>query len=163
MKRRALFAALLIFCGAQLSVAANVFIANAGFEDVVLPCTADPTCYIANNVAGWMGTGQFYTFKPSSGTFPSGIPEGVNVAALGDSSGSGVLVQTLGIALQPNATYTLTFSVGSRADYPFAGYSVELLAGSTTIASDSSLAPASGTFATGRIVYSSTNTSPLLG
>ena len=166
MGRGALFAALLIFYGAQLSLAANVPIANAGFEDVVLPCTAAPDCYSVGSVAGWMGTGRFSTLKASvgpGGTYPSGIPEGVNVAALGDDSGSGVLVQTLGITLQPNTTYTLTFSVGSRADYPFAGYSVELLAGSTTVASDSSLAPPSGTFATGRIVYSPTNASPLLG
>jgi hypothetical protein len=159
--------ALLISCGAQLSLAANVPIANAGFEDVVLTCTAGPACFSLSSVAGWTGTGEFGTFMPSvgpGGMYPNGIPDGVNVAALGDAvGGSGVIVQVLGIALQSNTTYTLTFSVGSRADYPFAGYSVELLAGSTTIASDSSLVPASGTFATGRIVYSSTNASPLLG
>jgi len=165
MRRGALFA-LLISCGAQLALAANVPIANAGFEDVVLTCAAGPSCYSQGSIGAWTGTGSSYTFKPSvgpGGTFPSGIPEGVNVAALGDGAGIGVVVQTLGITLQPNATYTLTFSVGSRTDYPFAGYSVELLAGSTTVASDSSLAPPPGTFATGRIVYSSTNTNPLLG
>jgi hypothetical protein len=165
MKRGALFAALLIFCGAQLSVAANVFIANAGFEDVALPCSAGPLCN-DGNLTGWTGIGQSATFMPSigpGGEYPSGIPEGVNVAALGNNSGSGVLVQTLGITLQPNTTYTLTFSVGSRADYPFAGYSVELLAGSTTVASDSSLAPPSGTFATGRIVYSTGANPTLIG
>jgi hypothetical protein len=166
MRRGALLVALLISCGAQLSVAANVPISNAGFEDVVLDCTAGPLCNVLGNVSGWAGTGLFYTFKPSvgpGGSYPSGIPEGVNVAALGDVGGSGVLVQTLSIALQPNTTYTLTFSVGSRTDYAFSGYTVELLAGSTTVASDSSLAPPPGTFATGRIVYSSTNASPLLG
>ena len=164
MRSGALFA-LLISCGAQLSLAANVPIANAGFEDVVLTCTG-PNCYSLGNIGAWTGTGSFSTFKPTvgpGGTFPSGIPEGVNVAAVGDSNGSGVVVQTLAITLQPNTTYTVTFSVGSRTDYAFSGYSVELLAGSTTVASDSSLAPAPGTFATGRIVYSSTNTSPLLG
>ena len=166
MRRGALFAALLISFGAQLSLAANVPIANAGFEDVALTCTAGPFCASLGNVTGWTGTGHFYTFMPSVGSggeYPSGIPEGVNVAALGEDAGSGVVVQTLGITLQPNTTYTLTFSVGSRADFAFAGYSVELLAGSTTVASDSSLAPSSGTFATGRIVYSSTNASPLVG
>jgi hypothetical protein len=73
---------------------------------------------------------------------------------------NGSLVQTLGASLQPNTTYTLFFSVCARADYPFAGYSVELLAGSTTLASDSSLAPRSGTFVTGRIVYSSSSANP---
>src|SRR5262245_13800186 len=98
MRRGALFA-LLISCGAQLSLAANVPIANAGFEDVVLTCTAGPSCYSQGSIA-WTGTGSSYTFKPSvgpGGTFPSGIPEGVNVAALGDGAGSGVVVQTLGI------------------------------------------------------------------
>src|SRR5262249_31701066 len=164
MRRGALFVALFIYCGAQLSVAANVPIANAGFEDVVLACSGVPSCYLGK-VAGWMGTGSFATFMPSvgpGGEYPNGIPEGVNVAVLGSADISGVLVQTLGITLQPNTTYTLTFSVGTR-DSPFSGYSVELLAGSTAIASDSSLAPAARTFAAGRIVYSSTNASPLLG
>ena len=76
--------------------------------------------------------------------------------------GNGVLVQSLGVMLQPNTAYTLVFSVGSRADYVFAGYTVELLAGSTVLASDSSMSPPSGTFATGRIAYSSTNASPAI-
>jgi hypothetical protein len=166
MRCGAVFAALLISCGAQLSLAANVPIVNAGFEDVVLTCTAGPTCYSIGGVVGWTGTGDFGTFMPSvgpGGIYPGGIPEGVNVAALGDVGGSGVLGQTLGVTLQPNTTYTLTFNVGSRPDYPFAGYSVELLAGSTTVASDSSLAPPSGTFATGRIVYSTGANPTLLG
>jgi hypothetical protein len=165
MRREVLFAALLISFGAQWSFPANVPIANAGFEDVALTCTAGPFC-VAGNVGAWTGTGQFFTFMPSVGSggeYPNGIPEGVNVAALGNNSGSGVLVQTLGITLQPNTTYTLTFSVGSRVDYPFTGYGVELLAGSITVASDSSLAPASGTFAPGRIVYTTGANPPLLG
>jgi hapalindole biogenesis HpiC1 cyclase-like protein len=109
MRRAALFA-LLISCGAQLSLAANVPIANAGFEDFVLTCTAGPLCN-EGNVAAWTGTGQFATFMPSvgpGGEYPNGIPEGVNVAALGNNTGNGVLVQTLGITLQPNSTYTLS-------------------------------------------------------
>jgi hypothetical protein len=47
MKRAALFA-LLLSCGAQLSLAANVPIANAGFEDFVLTCTAGPFCNDSN-------------------------------------------------------------------------------------------------------------------
>jgi hypothetical protein len=71
-------------------------------------------------------------------------------------------MQTLTATLQPNTTYTVMFSVGARADYAFAGYSVELLAGSTTLASDSSQSPSSGTFATGRIVYASSAADPAL-
>src|SRR5262249_10285049 len=98
MRRRVLFAALLIVCGAKLFLAANAPIANAGFEDVALSCTAGPTCHLFGSVTGWTGAGRFYTFKPSvgpDGIYPNGIPEGVNVAALGDDAGSGVLVQTL--------------------------------------------------------------------
>jgi hypothetical protein len=108
------------------------------------------------------------TFKPSTGPggiFPSGIPDGLNVAALGSANaalGDGVLVQTLGATLQPNTTYTLAFFVGSRTDVVFGGYNVELLAGSTTLAADSSLAPPSGTFVMGRVVYSSSGANPAL-
>lgn len=156
-----------LICGAVLPTwAVDVAIANAGFEQVVLPCVPGMNCIALSNVAAWTGTGRFHTFRPSTGpggVFPAGVPEGVNVAGLGNIEvGRGVLVQTLGATLQPNTTYTLIFSVGSRADYVFAGYSAELLAGSTTLASDSSLAPPSGTFATGRIVYSSTAANPAL-
>lgn len=148
--------------------AVDIPIANAGFEQVVLPCAPARMCYAQSNVAGWTTTGPVFTLKPSTGPggiFPSGIPEGVNVAALGGAvadAGNGVIVQTLGAALQPNTVYTLGFSIGSAADVVFAGYNVELLAGSTVLAADSSLAPASSTFLTGRLVYSSTNVNPAL-
>jgi len=142
----------------------NIPIVNAGFEAVVPACAPGPACGAFLAVAGWTGSGIFWTFKPSTGpggVFPSGVPEGVNVAGLGANNGGAVLVQTLDATLQPGTTYTLVFSVGSRSEYDFAGYRVELLAGSTTVVSDSSLSPPSGTFVTGRIVYSS-NTGPAL-
>lgn len=155
-----------LLCVAALRTwAVDIPIANAGFELVVLPCAPGLNCYASFNVAGWTGTGQFATLKPSTGPggiFPSGVPEGVNTAGLGSDNGNGVLIQTLGATLQSNTTYTLVFSVGSRTDYVFGGYSVELLAGSTTLASDSSLSPASGTFVTGRIIYSSSAANPAL-
>jgi hypothetical protein len=172
MLRRISISATFICVVALSAWAIDIPIANAGFEQVVLPCAPGPTCLASFNVAAWTGTGAFATFRASTGPggiYPSGVPEGMNVAALGDgnpssSTGNGTLVQTLGITLQPSTTYTLTFSVGSRGDVVFAGYSVELLAGSTTLASDSSLSPPSGTFVTGRIIYSSTTgNSALLG
>lgn len=140
--------------------AVDIPIVNAGFEQVVLPCAPGPNCFSSNNVSGWTASAAA-TFKPSTGPggiFPGGIPDGVNVLGLGTANaafGDGVAVQTLGATLQPNTTYTLVYFVGSRADAVFAGYNVELLAGSTTLAADSSLAPASGTFVMGRVVYSS--------
>ncbi|MFN0100824.1 MAG: hypothetical protein ACKV2U_01910 [Bryobacteraceae bacterium] len=167
MLRRVSITATLVYGMALSAWAVDVPIANAGFEQPVLPCAQAP-CYGFNvPVPGWTGTGTFYSLRPSigaGGMFPNGIPEGVNTVALGNDSASGALVQTLGATLQPNTVYTLVFSVGSRADYAFGGYSVELLAASTTLATDSSLVPPSGTFVTGRIVYPSTNAnSALLG
>jgi hypothetical protein len=155
-----------LMCGAALSAFAVDFpIVNAGFEQVVLPCSGF-NCFLSSSVAGWTGTGFFATFKPVTGVggyFPGGIPDGVNVAALGDGLNGGALIQTLSATLQANTNYTLVFSVGTRTDVALSGYSVELLAGSTTLASDSSLAPAPGTFATGRIVYSSNANPALVG
>jgi hypothetical protein len=165
MLRRISIIATVIYGVALPAWAVDVAIANAGFEQVSLPCAPGASCSSSFNVATWAGTGIFATFKPSTGPggiFSNGVPEGVNVAVLGNDSGNGVLVQTLVATLQPNTTYTLVFSVGSRADYAFAGYSVELLAGSTTLALDLSLSMASGTFVTGRIVYSSTPANPVL-
>jgi hypothetical protein len=165
MLRRISIIATVIYGVALPAWGVDVAIANAGFEQVVLPCAPGATCSSPFDVATWAGTGIFATLKPLTGPggiFWNGVPEGVNVAVLGDDSGNGVLVQTLVATLQPNTTYTLVFSVGSRADYVFAGYSVELLAGSTTLALDSSLSTASGTFATGRIVYSSTPANSVL-
>jgi len=145
--------------------AVDIPIVNAGFEQVVLPCAPGPAC-ATRDVFGWTGIGQVATFKGSTGpggVFPGGVPEGVNTGGVGNQAGIGTLVQTLGATLQPNTTYTLVYYVGSRIDQLFSGYSVELLAGSMTLASDSSLAPPSGTFVTGRIVYSSSASPALLG
>ena len=152
-------------CGAALTTwAVDIPIVNAGFEQAVLPCVPPSACFTAN-VPGWTGTGAFYTLKPSiraGGNFLSPIPEGVNVAELDARTAKAALEQTLNTTLQPNIAYTLVFSVGSRADIVLAGYSVELLAGSTTLASESSLTPPTGTFLEGRITYSSTFADPAL-
>jgi hypothetical protein len=154
-----------IYGTAPSAWAVDIPIVNAGFEQVVPACAPAGTCGV-QTATGWTGSGIFWTFKFSTGpggVFPGGIPEGANVAGLGTTAAAGTLVQTLDATLQPGTTYTLVFSVGSRADYPFAGYRVELLAGSTTVASDSALAPPSGTFVAGRIVYSSNAGPALLG
>jgi hypothetical protein len=167
MLRRFSIIAILLSMAALPTWAVDVPIANAGFEQVVLPCDPGPNCY-SLGIPGWTATNPASTFKPSTGPggiYPGGVPEGVNVAAIGDGCGppcTGTLTQLLAATLQPNTTYTLVYYLGARADYPLPGYNVELLAGSTTLASDSSLTPASGTFVTGRVVYSSSNTNPAL-
>ncbi len=156
--------ATLICVATQPIWAVDIPIVNAGFEQVVLSCAPAFNCFLDSTVTGWAGTGWFGTWKPPIGSqgFLSSVPEGVNVAYLGRAGTNGTLLQTLGASLEPNTAYTLVYSVGTQGSMPSAGYSVELLAGTSTLATDSSLAPASGTFATGRILYSSTNANPAL-
>ena len=129
-------------------------IANAGFESDVLNCTAGRSCYDLGVVPGWAitDTGTVATQKPSTGAggeFPSGVPGGLNVAAVGNSAGAGAITQDLGFAPSANTTYTLTVYVGQRADpcdplffCLVNGYAVELLVGTTSVASDTTLGPA---------------------
>lgn len=145
--------------------AVDVAIENAGFEQLVLSCSPQDSCRAEKNVPGWMGYGN--SVKPTTNpdgsfpVFPTGIPEGANVAELYYDS---ELVQTLAATLQPDTTYTLVYYVGAQATrgYPFPerGYSVELRAGSTVLAADSSLSPGPGAFVAGRIVYSSRSVNP---
>ncbi len=51
--------------------------------------------------------------------------------------------------------YTLTVSVGQRTDFPLIAYAVELLVGTTSVASDTTLRPAAGTFALDTVTYNS--------
>jgi hypothetical protein len=165
MLRRISFIATLMRLAILPIWAVDLPIVNGGFEQVVLPCAPGPNC-VSNDVFGWTTTGQVATFKGSTGpggVFPGGIPEGLNTGGVGNQIGIGILEQTLGATLQPNITYTLVYSVGSRIDQLFSGYSIELLAGSATLATDSSLSPPSGTFVTGRIVHTSSADSALLG
>lgn len=63
-------------------------------------------------------------------------------------------MQTLGATVQATTTYVLRLSIGARADFPFTGYFVALMAGNVTLAYDnSSLSPAAGTFLSDQIRY----------
>ena len=108
---------------------------------------------------------QAATFKPSTGPgceFTS-IPNGVNVAAVGDTAGPGSISQVLTATVQANTLYTLDVSVGRRADDTFSPYTIALEAGGTVLASDSSLNPAPGSFLTDTITFSSGPTPTTLG
>jgi hypothetical protein len=133
-----------------------ISITNAGFESDVLNCAAGPQCFDLGVIPGWAGQGT--TFKPSTGPggeFPGGIPGGgPNVAAIG-GPGVGIITQDLGFTPLPNTTYTLSVYVGQRADYPLIAYTVELLMGTTSVASDTTLRPAAGTFALDTVTYNS--------
>jgi len=90
------------------------------------------------------------TFKPSTGAEGGGefvgIPNGVNVAAIGNEIGGANIFQALTATVSANTLYTLKVSVGARADFPFSEYTIDLEAGGTVLAADSSLDPSPGTF-----------------
>jgi hypothetical protein len=129
-------------------------ILNPGFEADVLSCTPGYYCN-SGPITGWLCGPWTGPFKPSTVQFPGGIPGGVNVASIGNAGSTGSILQTLGVAVQANTTYVLKMSVGARADYAFTGYAAALMAGNVTLAFDSSLSPAAGTFQTDLIVYRS--------
>jgi hypothetical protein len=138
---------------------------NPGFEDDVLSCAAGVDCD-ASPLTGWLCGPDTGVFKPSTAQFPGGVPGGTNVAYIGrglDTIQTGSILQALGATVQANTIYTLTLSVGARADIGFTGYSAALLAGNVILASDNTLTPAPGTFLTDVIVYRSAAAPPQLG
>ena len=134
-------------------------IVNGNFNSDVLGCAAGSLCFDSGVIPGWVGGGPTATFKPSTGVggeFPGGIPGGgPNVAAVGDPSGAASITQDLGFAPSPNTTYTLTVYVGQRGDSPLTAYAVELLVGTTSVTSDTTLSPAAGSFALDTVTYNS--------
>jgi HpiC1 cyclase len=138
-------------------------IVNPAFDSTVLTCAPGPSCFEDGVLPGWAAgspTTTFATFKPSTGPgaiFPGGIPGGgPNVAAVGNGEGgTGVITQDLGFAPLPNTTYTLTMYVGQRSDVPLVAYDVELVVGTISVASDTTLRPAPGTFLLDTVSYSS--------
>lgn len=112
----------------------------------------------------WLPGGFAGTIKPGTGQYPGGIPEGANVAFLGEPpTSAGSISQTLTATLQANTKYTLRLSVGHRADEAFTGYIATLVAGGVTIAFDGSLSPPAGTFLEDVIVYEARPSPLLLG
>ncbi len=140
------------------SMAAQVFVENAGFESNLL---ADGGNVAA--VTGWNITGSAGTFNPASGSMPGGnTPEGNNMAYINGGS----LEQAVGAALSANTIYTLTMDVIKRSEGGFqsAPYLIELLAGSDVIAQDNnSLSVSSGGFNTSMLVYEALPGDSLLG
>jgi hypothetical protein len=133
----------------------QIKIANPGFEEDVILCLSDQGCAYEANISGWLCGPATGVFKPAVEEFPNGIPGGVNVAVLGNNYTSGSISQTVPALVRANALYTLTLSIGNRADYPLTGYVASLNAGNVSLSSDNSLAPAFGTFLTDVIVYKS--------
>lgn len=93
--------------------------------------------------------------KASTAEFRSAPPEGLYVAALGNTESTDAILRTLGATVQANVTYLLKVTVGARSDYPFTGYEATLLAGGVPLATGSKATPVGGAFATDVIAYSS--------
>ena len=133
---------------------ASIPVTNASFEALPL---AHPDDYSLNNIPGWSVSpnGFASTFRPA-GEFPGGIPDGLNVAAVGDGFS---ISQTLSGLLSGDTNYTLLVGVGNRSGY-FYGYTIALSAGGVVLATDSirasdysAFAGAYGTFITSTINY----------
>jgi len=129
-------------------------IINPFFQDDTLDCSPGGGCFTMY-MTGWVVGPQTYLFKASTAQYPTAPVGGLYVAAMGNSSVTGSILQTLGTSLQANKTYTLTLSVGARADLSFTGYLASLMAGNVTVASGHKATPVGGTFVNDVIEYSS--------
>lgn len=152
--------------------AASIFIANHSFES---PPITDPSgfttissgtsnnwTFAGGSVQGFLNPGIAETATPGDhfyGTSPT-LPNGNQVAW----SNGGTISQTLSATLQANTKYTLGAFVGRRFGESFPGYNIQLLAGTTVLASSgSSVTPTAGTFAPVTVSYTSGSSGSLIG
>ena len=166
---------LFFFCGTS-ALATPLAIANPGFEDQVHA----PNSFTGLPLTGWLPYNDGSVSSEFIGTlnaemttyFPTGAPEGVNVAiAFMDAGGTANvefgIEQTLSATLQADRLYTLEVEVGNIASGStgptffdldgYNGYRIELRAGTTVLAvDDDTLSIAEGTFATSTVVFDST-------
>lgn len=119
--------------------------------------------------ASWTWNGSSYAgwLKPADAVYPGGAGTDYNTAPPVGSISDGAQVayvnpgaalrQTLTTDLVSNAKYTLTFSVGHRADFAFPGtYAVQLLAGSTVLATVTNpVSPVAGSFLQASLTFTS--------
>ena len=158
MRQLVATAAILSFmCAATAANAAIVPVLNASFE---APQTA---VFSPGTITDWVlsdpsnqGVFRPSAFPASGGGFISGVDQ-FQTAYLN----SGQISQVLSANLLSDTAYTLRVNVGDRADLPFPGYRVQLFAGSTLLAEDTSLVPNNG-FLTSTVTFQ-TFGGPLVG
>ena len=159
MTKAVLFALCVVACGSLGLQASMITVINPGFEsDILGPGGSTNNAF----AAGWTCTTQIAfgcgAFHATAAQYPGGVPDGVNVAY----SNGGTIAQTLAATLALNMTYTLTVDVGQYQG--FTSYLIELLAGSTVVASDNTtLHPSAGTFLLSTVVYNSGAVNALAG
>ncbi len=163
MKIQALLLSIATLSVWTASAQVNIPILNPQFNADTLTCTPGSAPCYEYGITGWM-TGPLNGYAlDSTVQFYSAPPEGLYVAFLGYPPTTGSISQTLGDTLEANTTYTQKVAVGARADFPFTGYTVALLAGNVTLASGNKATPTGGTFVTDVVVYASGATPAQLG
>lgn len=162
MKTQTLLLSLLALCAWTASAQVDIPLLNTTFDLDQLQCSPSGNC-ATYGISGWLSGPETSLLKASSSQFKGVNAEGLYVAALANTSGTGSILQTLGDTLQANTTYILKVKIGARSDYPFTGYSAGLVAGNVTVASGDSATPVGGAFVIEEITYNSGATPAQLG
>jgi hypothetical protein len=153
----------LVLAGSAKAQNVPIPVLNPKFETDVLTCGPGSNCD-QYGITGWMTGPGTALAKFSTTQFPGIAPStGLYVAAIGNSSTSGSILQTVGATLQANTSYVLTVEVGARADYVFTGYVATLLAGNVVLASGHRATPVGGSLVTEVVGYESGATPAQLG
>jgi hypothetical protein len=142
-----------IICAAPPALGEDLTVQNASFEDTVL--TAGAATLNGEGLDHW-------TTEPGESVglwnvsnlldYPSGAPDGVNVAY----SGGPAISQVLADVVEEGKTYILTVKVGNSPCCDFPGYGVQLLASGVVLAEDTNYIPVPpGTFESVVLTYTS--------
>jgi hypothetical protein len=150
-----------LLAGASPAGAVPVTIANPGFEVDIQGSGG----FSVGSPTGWTltGGGGWWNINASPSFWASAAPEGNQVGFLGRTGvtpTSATMSQVLAAALLPDAAYTLTGSVGHPIGFgstldPDTVYTVELLAGNSTLASLTGTGPEGG-FSLFQLTFDST-------
>lgn len=169
--------AVLIVCAAVISVtsvhAAPLTINNPGFEAFPLGVGNFSThigmgigaqILSGDPIPGWVLNGHGGTWHPDASGYPTGAPEGANVAFLEyESIHSSVLSQVLEDVLTADTVYTLSVKVGHRADYNLSPFSVQLLAGGVILGQGTLASIPAGQFQTVTVTFTAPADHPQIG
>jgi hypothetical protein len=137
-------------------------ITNAGFEN---PPLVEGTFTLT--VPGWtigsgVGAPSVGVFDPSAIHYVLGaVPEGENVLFINNVRD---VSQTLSAVLTADTHYELRVQIGNRRDLSFAGYAIELFAGTNLLAADiNTVSVPNDSFRLATVTYDATSADPFLG
>ena len=163
--RNRLIAIVLTACGAATAAGDIIPVANHSFEAPELP----PGDFTLQDVPGWTASSNgfsFGVFYPTVESWGYAASDGHNLLYTDSRTpdGTDYVEQTTNAALTFGGTYTLAIDVIRRPFYGTDTYLIQLLAGSTVIAEDTStLVIPVGEFRTSVIFYTPDANDPLLG